>query len=309
MTIDQQHWDELVLQTPGASFLQSWGWGELQRELGYTFWRLQETDGVALVIKRELRFKHNWLYSPRGPIAATPATQALLLDQLLALGATEQSFFVRSETAEALSKPWRPGIAVQPTTTLVLDLTQTEPALLAAMHQKTRYNIKVASRQGVTVRFSHDSDDIEHFIRLATDVSERSSFQYHPAEYYRTLMRVLDHHGAELALAEHNGAVLAAHILMNYGGVTTYIHGASSSTQRSLMAPHLLQWESIKRAQQSMSTQYDFYGIAPPSAGDEHPWAGITRFKRGFGGVVLTYPGAYDRVLKSRPYRLYRLLH
>ncbi|MAF80394.1 hypothetical protein CL628_00085 [bacterium] len=308
--IGSQEWDAQVTATPGGSFLQSWGWGELQRELGNTFWRLREKDGLALVIKRPLRFGKNWLYSPRGPITASPATFATLVAQMEKLAEVEQSLFIRTEPATKLEQPWRKAPKdTQPARTLVLDLTKTQDELLAAMHQKSRYNIRLAERKGVTVRFSKDEADIEHFLTLAKEVAGRAPFTYHPPDYYRTFMRVLDHHGAQLAIAEHKNKVLAVHILMTFGDTVTYVHGASSVEQRSLMAPHLLQWESIKHAQVGSATRYDFYGIAPADAGPEHSWTGITRFKLGFSGKQISYPGSYDLV-RNRPwYWLYTAAH
>lgn len=324
--MDQQAWDALVQATPGGSFLQSWGWGELQTELKNTFWRLQEDDGVALVIKRPLRLGQHWLYVPRGPLASTAATEQQLLAQVLELARAEQAAFIRIEPPLSTTNPtdptflaaietlraagWRTAVQpVQPIHTLLLDLTKSPEELQAAMHHKTRYNIKVGQRQGVTVRFSRDSNDVEHFIRLTSDVAERSKFHYHPADYYRKFMQVLDHHGAQLALAEHAGEILAVNIIMTFGNTTTYVHGASSSAKRSLMAPYVLQWETIKRAQAQGSTQYDFYGVAPVNATPDHPWAGITRFKLGFGGHRQEYPGALDLVQSKLWYSVYRAAH
>jgi lipid II:glycine glycyltransferase (peptidoglycan interpeptide bridge formation enzyme) len=123
---------------------------------------------------------------------------------------------------------------------------------------------------------------------------------------------------SELALAEHHGKVLAAHILISFGRTVTYAHGASSSERRELMAPHLLQWASIMRAKEQGFSQYDFFGVAPvPSRvltavsarTSPHPWAGITRFKEGFGGQRVSFPGAYDFAVGSVGYWLYALAH
>ena len=116
---------------------------------------------------------------------------------------------------------------------------------------------------------------------------------------------------AELALAEYAGEVLAAHIVISFGETATYVHGASSSKSREVMAPHLLQWKTIKRAQEKGFKKYDFFGVAPHSAkasrgtDASHPWAGITRFKLGFGGRREDYIGAYDLVLHDGMYHIF----
>ncbi len=69
-------------------------------------------------------------------------------------------------------------------------------------------------------------------------------------------------------------------------------------------APHLVQWRIIEAAQARGCTQYDLWGIAPAGAPD-HPWAGFSVFKRGFGGREIRYMHAHDLSLKSH----YLLVH
>jgi len=69
------------------------------------------------------------------------------------------------------------------------------------------------------------------------------------------------------------------------------------------MAPYLLQWTVIKEAKKNNNYRYyDFYGI------DEKKWPGVTRFKIGFGGFSVKYPGTYDLILRKRIYSLYNFL-
>ena len=48
-------------------------------------------------------------------------------------------------------------------------------------------------------------------------------------------------------------------------------------------------------------------GIAPENA-PNHPWAGVTRFKLGFGGRAVDYPGTFDLPLNRLWYTLYSLV-
>lgn len=310
-SMQRDDWNRLVANSPGGCFLQSWEWGELQAALQVPYWRLTGDDGVALVARRPLPGGRSWFYVPRGPVWKSTNTNNVL-SSLIDLAKKERVVFVRVEPSQSgeqdiESEQWqRADHSVQPEHTLVLDLDKSEDELLADMHQKTRYNIRLAQKKGVLVRLAQDESGIENFLKISREVSGRSSFHYHPDDYYRIMNRVLSPAGMlEVVVAEYNGQVLAVHLLCRFGQTVTYVHGASSSDHRAVMAPHLLQWESIKRAKETGAKVYDFFGVAPKENKDNHPWAGITRFKEGFGGRRVDYPGAYDRVLDRAWYWIY----
>lgn len=209
-----------------------------------------------------------------------------------------------------------PTSSIQPRQTIVLDLAdRTEDELLAAMHEKTRYNIRLAERKGVTVRRGGpetQEKDFEIFWKLLRETARRDGFRTHPREYYKKLLAIrLDHFSNELFFAEYEGEVLAAAMLNFYrgstsidaigsaGGTATYLHGASSRRHRETMAPHLLQWRMIQEARQRGCAQYDFWGV------DERRWPGVTRFKRGFGGREIVYPQSVDIAYRPVVYAAY----
>lgn len=310
----------------------------MQEKLGIPYWRLVETDergvqGVALAVKRQLPWGKSWIYVPRGSVGQNlefRIENSELSRDIIELAKEERSVFIRIEPNAAPGKNWQKAANdVQPRHTLVLDLKKSEEELLGEMHQKTRYNIRLAGKKGVTIRFSTDAADIDHFLKLSSDVHERSAFHYHPEAYYRAMHSALSSPFApdgatedkpaarlEIGIAEHQGDVLAVHLLVYFGDTATYVHGASSSAKRDLMAPHLLQWESIRRAKEKGLAIYDFFGVAPEAVsppagggdrggGSTHPWDGITRFKEGFGGRRVSYLGAYDYVLDPLWYWTY----
>ena len=47
---------------------------------------------------------------------------------------------------------------------------------------------------------------------------------------------------------------------------------------------------------------YDLNGV------DENKWPGVTRFKMGFGGAVISYSGTFDLVFNKKMYDIYRIL-
>lgn len=335
---DRQKWNSFVLLNKGE-FLQSWEWGDFQELTGIPstslgagkIWRLAavgdngEILAVALIIRPELPLARNYLYCPRGPVFKSPKPNPpaggqnpklieLFLEKIREIARKEKSVFLRieptKETVILSEKNAIPGINLQPRNTLILNITKSEEQLLAEMKQKTRYNIKLAEKRGVKIRMSDKNTlktDFEKFWFLTEETARRDKIKTHPKEYYREMLKVLPF--AKMFLAEYGGEALAANIVFFFGSRVIYLHGASSSKSRNLMAPHLLQWKQIKNARESGFREYDFWGISSQTPNIKHQtpeknWEGITRFKIGFGGKETNYPEAMDFVFQKELYRL-----
>ena len=112
---------------------------------------------------------------------------------------------------------------------------------------------------------------------------------------------------ARLRLAEYQGNVLAANLEIVYGDTATYLHGASSSQDRQVMAPFLLQWEAMRAAKAEGKKSYDLWGANPSSKSSfyyKSAWEGITRFKEGFGGSRVDLIGTWDLPVNRFLYQL-----
>lgn len=181
---------------------------------------------------------------------------------------------------------------IHPQATLLLDLSLSEDRLLAQMHPKGRYNIKVAEKQGISVT---TSSDISAFYSLMTSTGQRDSFTIHKESHYKRFLESLD--SAFLLLATHAEKPIAGLLGVTWNGTGIYYYGASSYEHRALMAPYALQWAAIRHCKALGCTQYDLLGIdvpdAPPTA-----WKGITDFKRKFGGTLHVYPAEQQLMLR-----------
>ncbi|MFA5359161.1 MAG: peptidoglycan bridge formation glycyltransferase FemA/FemB family protein [Patescibacteria group bacterium] len=306
--VEQKIWDDFVTAN-GSEFLQSWDWGVLQESLGRKIWRLAVTDenqikAVALIVKHQLPFKQNYLYCPRGPLTTEPKYFEYLVERIKELGKHEKSTFCRIEPiSPTINYHLPPTKPVQPKTTLVLDLTKSEDDILNSFHQKTRYNIRLAEKHGVTVRDGSGDQDFEIFWNLLTKTYTKQEISTHPKEYYKKILTTpYSLLATKLFIAESNGIPVAANLCYFYGDRATYAHGGSDYQYRNLMAPHLLQWHQIKCAKDAGYKVYDFWGI------DEKRWPGVTRFKLGFNGKSVDYPGTFDIPISKILYPLYKLV-
>lgn len=306
---------------PGTEFLQSWDWGDFQKitKKKPRRWLLEdEGGGQGMIQGFEHRLMGPWkyLYIPRG---VWPEEQ---FERLIEHLEEEQYVFVRIEPVYPLPKivtyPTRDTRSRQPAQTLRIDLTHAEEELLGAMHAKTRYNINLAAKKGVTVTHEKNS---ALFWRLNQETTARDLFRSHDETYYAAMLACPL---TEQVNAYLGDTCIAANILVNWDNTITYLHGASSNASRNLMAPYLLQWTAIKQAQAQGKKYYDFWGISPPleeTAGKPttffhgyrwdatDAWSGITRFKVGFGGSIRVYPVAQDIILRPLLYKTYHSLH
>ena len=129
------------------------------------------------------------------------------------------------------------------------------------------------------------------------------------------MFKVLSKDGlAHILIISGEQGDLAASLLITYQGTATYLHGASSEEHKQLMAPYLMHWKAIELGKSKDCSIYDFWGTDlekneetgawEPKQG--HPSAGTSRFKIGFGGSVIEYPGPYDLILRPFCYTLYK---
>lgn len=200
----------------------------------------------------------------------------------------------------------------EPAQTIMLDLKKSEEEILAGMKSKTRYNIRLAKKKGVDIVESRDPKDFRIFSDLVETTSKRDKVASHPASYYIKMIETIGDSALKLYLAKYKNKTIAGVLISFSGKVATYLHGASSDEHRNVMAPHLLQWEAMKKAKKLGCEKYDLGGvkIVENKSGRYLRWEGITRFKLGFcpDCQPVIFPGCWDIVLDKYKYRLYRFL-
>ncbi len=187
----------------------------------------------------------------------------------------------------------KPPADVQPPDTVLLTLTDDE-VLLGGMHKKTRYNIGLAEKKGVTVEKA-GVEALSDWYTLYRQTAERDRIAIHSEKYYRDLFAQTS--SVTLWLARYEGQLLAGNIVLQHATTATYLYGASSNEHRNLMAPYALQWAAMCEARDQGATEYDLFGI-PPTDDENHPMHGLYRFKTGFGGRIVHRLGAWDAVLR-----------
>lgn len=336
-------WGEVM---PHVSLFQTAFWKKVQENAGKTVRSLvcvNNEGGIVstmLCIIEPLPLGAALIVAPRGPVFAesvaedTEQVQNIIQAYQKALkeryGRAAVLRFEPAHLMDSMLVSQKPMLAhalqaigarhvydKQPAVTRMIDLQQSQDALLQAMKQKTRYNIRHAKKQSVRTEWisieKADSAAIQfiqsEWWRLQQMTAERQGIHVQPKGYFDALLSTTHSRGAVwVGIAYAGEQVIAMNITIVCGDTMTYLFGASDYTQREAMAPYALQWEGIVRAQDQQLRYYDFYGIAPNDADEKHPLAGVTRFKSGFGGSVFEYIGTWELALNRFWYTIYRIV-
>ena len=273
--------DFLKTRFVSGAFLQSGFWQDFLKLQNKNFWQLavidnNQTIAACLLYEKKLPLAKSYLYAPKGPIFRSDLTDqqkqealSLILSKVRDVTVKTKKYeeiFFKLETnsknkilTELIKTP-----DIQPRDTWVLDIDKDHKTLLGDMHAKTRYNISLAKRKGVKIKFSKNPDDIKYFLELISKTAKKNQIIVHSNNYYKLLWQsILKNKTGQLCLAEVDNKIVAANIVIYFGQAAVYVHGASDYSYRKFMAPHLLQWETIKNAMERGYKIYDWWGVAP----------------------------------------------
>lgn len=317
---NKRSWNNWLLSSNDHNFPQSWEWGDVLIAEGKDLERIEVVENEKVFAQAQIIYYKNlgfvYGFCPKGPVFQKEASAderesiRAILEYLKNKGCT----FLRTEPVtlqSVVGHNHEKSIDVNPRASTRLDLRNNLDQLLQKMHQKTRYNINLAARKMLSISWEKDW---ENFWKLMKDTGRRDGFRLHEKKHYESIFvsPIIKQVSAKL-----NGKVVATNIMAGFGDTFTYLFGASDYKFRSLMAPHLLQWEAIKKGKDEGFQYYDFFGIAPHEKNNnpegypydpKHQYAGVTRFKLGFGGEVFEQPGTYDLIIRPVKYKIYKLL-
>ncbi|MBU3964790.1 peptidoglycan bridge formation glycyltransferase FemA/FemB family protein [Patescibacteria group bacterium] len=325
--------DDPVGQTNGSSKIFRLGIFDPSTRSGQV---PEELVGVALIIKVSAR-RGKFLFCPHGPIIkksqippkesprdptgqANPKSQTnsktnlqnilnSLFDYLKGLAKKENADFIRissllentPENLEIFQKyAFRdaPIHMMHPEIAWLLGISKSEEEIFYGMRKTARNLIRRAEREGVEITESKKTESVNEFYKLHNQTVSRHGFVPFSKAYLKKQFEVFSpENQISVFFAKRKSAILSAAIIVFYGHSAFYHHGASRASK--IPTSHLLIWEAIKEAKKRGCEIFNFWGIAP-SGVRNHPWAGLTFFKTGFGGYKKEYLHAQDLVIEPK---------
>lgn len=339
---DKYQWDNWFVQHATITpFTQSWAWGDILIAEGKKVERLAVVESGQVVAQAQVvytRILFGWQYAfcPKGPIVESSKSEILnpkIYKFLASYLKKKKCIFFRIEPPnnfKVLISDFKKTIDINPSATLILDLSKSESELLAHMHAKTRYNIHLAEKKNL--RVSHEKN-LDVLWDLMNKTGARDKFRLHHKEHYK---KILESAAVSQLTAYQDKNPVACAVFVVFGNTFTYLYGASDYEYRNLMAPYLLQWEGVQMGQDLGCKWYDFFGVAPRCHSEEseeslkpnerdpsvtslpqddkydydpkHQYGGVTRFKLGFGGAPHQDPGTFDMLVSRSKYAIYTIL-
>lgn len=319
--ISEQNWNAFAAENNG-SFLQSYEWGQFQKSLGKKALFLKENTWQALLIVNPLPFGKTYFYAPRGPVWDLKKESAVstIEDFLIKVkpeATKHKAIFVKIEpetenmnVAHALEKSGfiKSPKSIQPSNTLIIDLTAPENEIFQSFEKQCRYEINKAEKKEVKIYSASSDNAVNDFLSLLAKTTARDSFRAHSENYYRKMAETLRASGKiDIFFAKMNEEIISACVVVYFGTTASYIHAASHGSYR---AANALVWAAMREAKKKNYLYFDMYGVSPANAPENHPWRGLTKFKESFGGRRVNYIGAYDYAFSdfwTNLYKIYKL--
>lgn len=319
----------------------------------------QPVKAAALVLKKTvptggLAARLSVLYTPKGPLLDwnDHPLRTRVLDDLQRFARQQGAIFLKLDPdvvlgtglpgseaeitepggeavrADLSRRGWRySSDQIQFRNTVLVEVgTSTEEEILSRMKQKTRYNVRLGPKKGVSVRVGN-RDDWPMLYKMYAETSLRDGFVIRDEAYYRKVWGLFDNSEVDNSeidnskidarksniepriskteyrvsniplvqplIAEVDGEPVAAIVVFAFAGRAYYVYGMSREAHREKMPTYLLQWEAMKWAKAHGCATYDLWG-APEVFDESDSMWGVFRFKDGLGGQVVRTLGAWD---------------
>ncbi len=290
--------------------MQSWEWGEARKKMGITVLRVGEFTGDTLtaVFQATVHTIPNTPYCIEYlPRSSFPSQE--VLNFLAEFGKTYNVIYIKvepnvqvSEARHDVTHLIKSPVPLFPAWTQVLALDKSEEDLLKGMKPKTRYNIRLAQKKGVTVKEMTNQRGFDIFLKLYFETCKRQHYSGHNEQYHQILFDTLKKDISHILIAFYNNVPVAAYHLLNFNNVLYYPYGGSSDQHREVMGTNLLMWEAVRLGKKLGATSFDLWGSLPPDYDPENIWSGFTRFKEGYGSRFTEMTGSYDFIINNLLY-------
>ncbi len=327
---EEERFNNFIKDAPQGDYLQSYEWGQMKAKSGWQpIYVVAEQNGgfkaAATVLKKKLPvLGAAFFYTPRGPVMdyRDEQTVDLVLEGIKDLAGRHNAILLKidpdipateAQVREMLMKKGfvparRRGRfdGLQPRHVCRLGLEKDPEEIFKSFNEKTRYNIRLAEKRGVTVR-EGGKEALPVFYNILQETCKRDNFVTRGYDYFGSVWDHSVEKGlGKLFMAEYQGEYIAGVWVINFGKKAWYLYGASSNRHRNVMPNYALQWHAIRWAREQGCTLYDFLGV-PSKLSPNSPAYGLYRFKKGFNSELTEFIGEFDLPFRRPYYHFWRV--
>lgn len=287
------------------NFLQSASFATYRKNCGEDirlegYFKDDELVAVALIQNLKTKLK-KWLHVPHGPLVK-PSIKSVFwpwwLQHYRDLGKELKQDLVRVAPLEITANEisfqaahFKPAAVhlVNPETSWILDITQSEDELLAAMKKSTRYEVRKGLKPETGFTTTADLN-LEAFWDLHEATVARQNFVPFTKKSTQAEINAFGDH-CKIITIWHEEKALASGVFL-FDDKSAYYH-QGASVHSKLPAAHAYIWAAILEAKTRGCTEFNFWGVSREDD-KNHPWFGLSKFKRGFGGFEKNYHHVHD---------------
>ena len=258
------------------------------------------------------------LYVQYGPYAESKQAMANALVELEKLGREYRVDYVRVEPILAsmthiVAADY--GYATQkrtfqPQHTNWLDIDRQEEDIIASFNATNRTSWRNAEKRGHTFETVYTEDKMDEFLHMMEITGKRTGSVFHDGSYLKTLIRTLGPtKSAGVIYVSFEGKRIASTLYIDdrEGSTRYYMFAGTEDEARKLGANSTLVSYMILDAHKKGLKRVDLFGVTPPDAPESHPWMGLSRFKRSFGGEDVSFNGTWEKPLNKQRYFIMKL--
>ena len=309
--INEKEYQEFLESHEKGHYAQSLEWAKVKSDWKNEIIIIRDEKGkikasLSLLIRKLPYINYSIMYAPRGPVCNPDDEKSFkeLIKKADELAKKYKSFMLKMDPDILVSNNEFKNMAkkygfkieekikdvntlLQPRFVFRLDLKgKTENDVFASFHSKTRYNIRLATKKGVTIR-EGKRENLQQFQDILETTGTRDGFYIRNKEYFEKLYDSFDSKHLKLVFADYQGKPIACVLNIFYGNKEWYLYGGSLNEHRNVMSTYLLQWEMIKQAIERNMDCYDFRGVCATDA--THYNEGLYRFKKGFNADFVEF--------------------
>ncbi len=306
--IQQSEWEQL--QAPHITALQQdWAYGASFQAMGLDCLRAEviqqgKTVALAQFICRRYAGILGIALCTRGPVwcaSLSPKEQQEIYKELKrSIPLRRPRWLLFSPTSTDAHDPSLASLTRVMTgySTVLVDLTQSAQELRAACEGRWRNRLVAAEREKIiVVRAANTSQDMQWLFEAEQAQRVEKNFHGLPThfiEHYQaaradssTTHLMLYAEVESTALQQTKNNRIAAMLFLLHGSTATYHVGWTNAVGRTKHAHNLLMWHAFEELRTLGIQTLDLGGI------NTRTLAGISRFKIGTGGKIVTYAGTY----------------